>query len=204
MSAYLQTVELLSTTNMHMGVQQTAKDAEIVKRAIRDAKQLCPSHDAVPYLEADVMARENKIEEAMQLCDQGIKNADKGDGFPYIMKANVSSALLAQTIERLHQGDQASLPTFQLLHRQIHDLYTRALEEEPESVDAMLQIANLQLQLAHIQGMQNSTAPMKEALSYLEKASKLGRNMDELVTIVTERNHLRVTMRALEEYKTLF
>jgi len=181
----------LSDTKRQIGQSPTKEDAERVKYCIREARKIAPDHLALPFLEADLLNADGKTEEAIRMCDECIRLAEPGDGFPYIMKANISQIFMIQSLQQVEAGNRAALPTFQYQYKHIMELYQKALDEEPESIEGIQQ-------MAHLQGMMGDGDPraLEAALEQLEKASQLGRNLDEVVNLVTQRNHLRVCIAA--------
>ena len=172
LTALLQTVQLLSHTKAQMGLMPTEADSLAVRSSVSLAKQIDPNNETVRLLEVDLLTNENKVEEALRICDALIKSAAPGDCFPYIMKANVSASELSVHVQRMQEGDRSALPTVELLRNEIIKLYELALKVDPHCPEAMVQ-------MAHFKGMFGDVEGMEEALTLLNAATALVRTMEE-------------------------
>lgn len=191
--ALILSVEMLRDFKPRLGQVSTEEDKVKIIEAYTMMTEIAPEHDTVKLLGIDRLTDQDKIEEALSQCDTMIKDAEEGNGIPYIMKANVCSIMLAKAINRMEVGDTSAIPTAHLYREQVMDLYQKTLKVDPNSMEALIQ-------LAHVEGMLGNLTGLEKALELMETAAtKLAnRPFEEVVDVVSQRNHLRVFVNAFK------
>jgi hypothetical protein len=166
-------IHLLGQTKGLTGAAQTPEDVTACKQYVADAKAVDASNKTLSLLEIDVVAMEEKFEESLKMVETYLLNADKGEGIPFVIKANIVTHQ-GMTAAKNQAGEQA---TFALL-KDASDLYDRALEEEPGCVEARAQACQLKCIVGDMEG----------AATLAEEVVKLARNRDEAMDL----EHLKV------------
>jgi tetratricopeptide (TPR) repeat protein len=166
-------IHLLGQTKGLTGAAQTPEDVTACKQYVADAKAVDATNKTLSLLEIDVVAMEEKFEESLKMVETYLLNADKGEGIPYVIKANIVTHQ-GMTAAKNQAGEQA---TFALL-KDASDLYDRALEEEPGCVEARAQACQLKCIVGDMEG----------AAALAEEVVKLARNRDEAMDL----EHLKV------------
>ena len=68
------------------------------KECVTQAKRLAPTLESVMVLEADMLAMDERLEEALGVIDAIVKRADESDGVPYVIKANIVAQQVRMTV----------------------------------------------------------------------------------------------------------
>jgi len=55
---------------------------------LRQAKAAVPQHENTLQLEAEVLALDEKLDEAIEVVESLVRRSDEGDGVPLVIKAN--------------------------------------------------------------------------------------------------------------------
>eukprot|EP00918_Siedleckia_nematoides_P098046 GHVU01214695.1.p1 GENE.GHVU01214695.1~~GHVU01214695.1.p1 ORF type:complete len:783 (+),score=153.53 GHVU01214695.1:348-2351(+) len=161
-------IHLLASTKGLAGAMHTPEDVANCEEYVETAKRIDASNKTLSLLAIDVLAMGEKFEESAQLVDTFIANADKDEGVPYVMKANILT----------HQGmSSAKNPadqeaTFAKL-KEAADLYDRAMEVEPGCVEARAQACQLKC----------IVGDMEAAAQLAEQVVKLARSRDEALDL---------------------
>ena len=109
------------------------------------------------------------------------------------MKANVCSIMLAKALHRMERGDSSAIPTAHLYRDQVIDLYQKTLKVDPNSMEALIQLAHAEGMLGNLEGMERSLELMETAATKLAN-----RPFEEVVDVVSQRNYLRVFVSAFK------
>ena len=156
------------------GIAHTDEDKSMCKICMELANKLDPNNPSVLMLNCDVLAMEEKFEECKPYIEKLMLTADKDDGIPYVMKANLlvhkgtSDLLIARDREdaALYQQAQDDLT-------QSIAVYNEALEVEPNCVEAMAQASQVKGLMWDFEG----------SAALATKARSLARTTDELVNL---------------------
>jgi tetratricopeptide (TPR) repeat protein len=158
-------VHLLVNTQTLLGQQPTPSDVQACQEFIQRALAVDPDNIQTMMLASDVAAMDGKFEDSLSSIGKVSTRADKDDGIPYVMKANIFT----------HQGmanaknSGAEAETISML-KQAGDLYDEALRAEPSCVEAMAQACQLKCILGD----------MVAAAQLAEQVAPLGRSKDEI------------------------
>lgn len=89
-SQLIKQITLISQTKnqVNPSMQMGIEDRDQCVKCMKAAKMLAPTHESVMVLEADMLAMEEKINDALNVVDVVIQQADVNDGVPYVIKAN--------------------------------------------------------------------------------------------------------------------
>jgi len=188
----LKSIQLLGQTKGQAGLPQTQEDIETCKSYIIKARDIDPNNISVVQLHSDVLAMENKFDEASELIEVLMKITDADDGIPYVMKANMLTHR-GMTYAQQGNSDPSLIQKTQETLGEASKLYEEALQIEPNCVEAMAQACQLKCIIGDMDG----------AMVYADKAVPLARSSEE----VHDLEHLRVQtsaqVEALKEiYKT--
>ena len=157
-------VHLLVNTQALLGQQPSPDDIKMCQEYIRRALAVDPNNIQTMMLSSDVAALDSRFEDSLASIEKVFKIADKGDGIPFVMKANVFT----------HQGmanaknSGAEAETIRML-KEAGDLYDEALRAEPTCVEAMAQACQLKCILGD----------MEAAAELAKQVAPLGRSKEE-------------------------
>lgn len=192
--ALLKLVHVISQTKVQMG--QTPSDAELEKVSafIQEAKMLAPLHESVIMLDADLLSINGDTEGALSRCDEVILLSDGSDSIPYVIKANVmmQKALLQMQMAQMQQSQQM-MAAAQATMREVEDIFSQAIQIEPNGLEAFAQYAQLKSMLGELD----------VSLTYLEKAISNARSKDEVQELCVMKAQTLAQQAAIEEYKSL-
>lgn len=198
--AYIQTllklIHLMGQTKGLTGVPQTEDDIVKCKNYMDLAIIVEPDHPQVIMLRGDVLAMEDRFDEAMIQIERLIYIANKDDGIPYVMKANM---LTHQGMKYLTEFQEKQDPTLYQkaldFFKEAGELYDNALKVESQCVEALAQACQLKCLLGEYES----------AAAYAEKAVPLARTADELNDLESLRvqttTHLAVFQEMLSSKK---
>lgn len=87
-------ISLLTQTKAQASVSPatfTMSDEEKLQchACVAKAKALAPTHESVLVLESDMLAMDERLDEALEVTDRMIARADRADGVPNVLKANI-------------------------------------------------------------------------------------------------------------------
>jgi tetratricopeptide (TPR) repeat protein len=167
-----------------MGLQPDNDDLAQQKQCIEKSIELFPQHDTVLMLGADLLSQEGRFDEAMAACDQMQANSkDPNDAILIVIKANVVCQMgMVKYAEAQEKQSQQIVMEAQQLLAQGQELYAEAIKAEPNSIEALIQLAQLKSMMG--------AGEMEEALALCKQALPHARSRDEALDIL----HLKLMM----------
>jgi hypothetical protein len=184
--AVLKKTQILSQLHLQSGQPATPEDQERIKLCIMEAKTLYPKHEANLLLEADLLSSEGAANEALEIIDSVMLTSDKSDTMPLIIKANI---LMQNGFAFLNESAGERMAEAQAVFQEVQKMYQRAIEAEPNALEAMAQSAQLKCMLGE----------MKEAFVLTELALSCARNREEALELSSLNFFTRAQARAETE-----
>lgn len=132
-----------------------------------EANSLDPENDTVLLMEADLAASTGDIQRATELCEKVRLRADSDDGIPYVIQANL---LTQQAFMYMSSGNESMMYLAQNNLKEASETYEKALQINPNCIEALTQFAQLQQLLGDAD----------RGCALIERALKLGRSKDEV------------------------
>lgn len=170
----LKIVHVLTHTKQSMEQQVSESDSIRCREAITQAKAVFPDHESVLLMEAEQLSQEGDFTAAFHLLEKAKRRARRSQHRHIDVDHDVTflvtraSILTAQAFGEMAQnGIETSLTLFQ----EVDQLYTHALEIEPNAIEVMAQLAQLKSML---QG------DVAKSLELLQRALPLARSREEV------------------------
>ena len=170
----LKLIHLQSSVKGSAGTPQTPADVSMCKTCMELAIKVDPENQAVIMTHSEVLSMQEQYDECMPHIEKLIRTADDDDGIPTVMKANIlvhqgaRDLLVAQEKEDadLYQRAQDSLT-------EAGAIYERALEIDPNCVEALAQACQLKGLIWDFEG----------SAAFAAKAVTLARSPDERIDL---------------------
>lgn len=136
----------MSQTKAQAGTMVTEEiqkeDHNRVQSSIREAIIISPKHESVIMLQADLLSNEGDIPKAFEILDELVRKCDPEDSIPIVVKANILTRKAIDDLQKAN-GNQDLMLEFQQRIKDVEALYEKAIEIEPNGVEAMSQYASL-------------------------------------------------------------
>ena len=145
----------------------TEEDMARNRISIEKAKKMNPDHDAVIMLEAEQTSSEVNVDEALKVLNKAMAGANGSNNISLIMaKASVLTSKAFMDMQ-----NPAAMMLVQATLGEVTELYTKALEIEPNAIEVMAQFAQLKSMVL---------GDLDSAVALLQKALPSARSRDEV------------------------
>jgi len=180
----LKFIHLRSSAKGHAGIAQTQEDVSMCKKCVELANKVDPDNQSVIMVNSEVLSMEEKYDECMPFVEKLIRTADDDDGIPHVMKAHVLVHQGARDLLVAQENEDAEL--YQKAQDDLTEagkIYERALEIDPNCVEALAQVSQLKGLIWDFEG----------SATYAAKAVSLARTPDERIEL--EMLHVQAVAR---------
>lgn len=178
-NALMKIIQVISQIKPQCGIPPTQEEHEQVLNFLKEAKGLFPKSQMLMFSEAEQRSAEENFDGAHALCDECLKQCDRSDGYPYVMRASIFQRQFYHLFAALQEGKVPSSESSKLneFKDNVEMNFNKALSIEPNCLEAYMQLAHFKMQF-------NLTV---EALELMGRALSHARYRDEAIEVCTSK-----------------